>query len=124
MLIVDAKNDLNVYKESADDECSGGEEKKETESSTGCCGNSSVKDDKACCDRSKADCCDKKDDCDRSCCGGGDVESIKDFVEKYKDLDFNEWVGKSDRVSEVFGGCFTNFGAPRVLQGLRCEAMS
>ncbi|KAF2811963.1 ubiE/COQ5 methyltransferase [Mytilinidion resinicola] len=106
VLIVDAWNDLNLYKSSAEKEKGGccvegesaGTEKEECCGS--CCGNGSGEEKgKKCCDI--ADCCHKKECCDLVRCGGGEKKDscrgsgdddgvLKEMAVNH---DFNEWAG-------------------------------
>ncbi|KAF2491484.1 SAM-dependent methyltransferase UbiE/COQ5 family protein [Lophium mytilinum] len=107
VLIVDAGNDLNVYKsgvEGGENGWYGSGTGAQTEGRSGdCCGNGSGEEKgKDCCDR--ADYCHKKDCCNIACCGGGkkkdtccgdrnDDGILKEMTAEHKELDFNEWAG-------------------------------
>jgi len=69
-LIVDNKNDLNVYTKA-----------KEDGKSNRCCGQGS---DKSCCEKSP------------SCCNNEEStpgDTVESFKSNFKDIDFNEWAG-------------------------------
>lgn len=101
VLVVDAESDLNVYTRAGDGErvgglCCGSGEVEGEVGSVGCCKSSMEEtfkaDDAACCETSKSG---GKEVIRGSCGSRGDGGVVQDVQTNFKDVDLNEWAGKS-----------------------------